>query len=210
MSSLSPDDPLRQLDLLGGVQERAPARFAQKELERVGARLVGAPVGGPLLLRLQSFDEFDPAPLQFAHQLLRLRRIELERRDDRVQLRPLHRATQLRALEQALHLLEAKGRLDLVRHGKRRFLEQPVLLAARGPIAKVLGRGLRDKEERRRSARFSPGVKDRLLAARDRHYSAPRARARAAEDISGVSRKLRRLADQLAPSRAGSSILARG
>ena len=142
MSSLSPDDPLRQLDLLGGVQERAPARFAQKELERVGARLVRAPVGGPLLLRLQSFDEFDPAPLQFAHQLLRLRRIELERRDELVQLRPLHRATQLGALEQALHLLEAKGRLDLVRHGKRRFLEQPVLLAARGPIAKSSGEAI--------------------------------------------------------------------
>src|SRR5438876_10474163 len=152
MSSLSPDDPLRQLDLLGGVQERAPARFAQKELERVGARLVGAPVGGPLLLRLQSFDEFDPAPLQFAHQLLRLRRIELERRDDRVQLRPLHRATQLRALEQALHLLEAKDRLDLVRHGARRFLGAARSARSSRADCESPRGGLRDKEERRRSA----------------------------------------------------------
>ena len=54
-----------------------PAQLAQEELERVGARLVGAPVGGPrpLLLRLRSFDEFDPAPLQFAHQRLRLCRV---------------------------------------------------------------------------------------------------------------------------------------
>jgi len=89
------------------------------------------------------------------------------------------------------------------------FLEQPVLLAARGPIAKVLGRGLRDKEERRRSARFSPGVKDRLLAARNRHYSAPRMPTRTAEDISGISRKLRRLADRLAPARGGLMSLAR-
>src|SRR5205809_232573 len=44
------------------------------------------------------------------------------------------------------------------------FLEQPRLLGSR-EIAKSSGRGLRDKEERGRSARFGAGVKDRLLAA---------------------------------------------
>jgi len=64
-------------------------------------------------------------------------------------------------------------------------------------IAKSLGRGPRDKEERGRSARFGADVKDRLLAACDRHYSAPRTPTRAAENISSMSWKLRRLCRHL-------------
>jgi hypothetical protein len=175
-------------NLLRGVQKRAPARFAQEELERIGAHLVGAPAGGlqRLLVELQPFDQLDPAPLQLAQQRLRLHRIELECFHDRIQLCRVHCATCLRALEQALHLLELKDRLDLDHHGTRRFLGAAPSARGSGSHCESSGRGLRDKEERGRSARFGAGVKDRLLAACDRHYSAPRTRTRTAEDLSGM------------------------
>src|SRR5438876_1174673 len=68
------------------------------------------------------FDQLDPALLQLGVQRVRLDRIELERFHDRTQLCRVHCATSLRALEQALHLLELKDRLDLDHRGTRRFL----------------------------------------------------------------------------------------
>src|SRR6266567_1494045 len=49
--------------------------------------------------------------------------------------------------------------------GTRRFLGAAPSARGSKEIAKSSGRGLRDKEERGRSARFGAGVKDRLLAA---------------------------------------------
>src|SRR5439155_5390306 len=112
-------------------------------------------------------------------------RIELERFHDRIQLCRVHCATFLRALEQALHLLELKDRLDLDHPGTRRFLRAAPSARGSRELARSSGRGLRDKEERGRSARFGTGVKDRLLAVCDRHYSAARRCARTAEESSG-------------------------
>src|SRR5829696_1408839 len=111
-------DPLGELDLLSGGQERVTAGLAQEELERVGRRLVD----GRLRRRLRRLfglwgllDDVDAALLELALERLALHLVQLQRLENLCQLGVPDCARLLGNLEQVAQILAAEDRLDLSR-----------------------------------------------------------------------------------------------
>src|SRR5215204_233087 len=111
-------DPLRELDLLGGGQERVAAGLAQEELKRVGRRLVD----GRLRRRPRRLfwlwgllDDVDAALLELALERLALHLVQLQRLENLCQLGVPDRARLLGNLEQIAQVLAAEDGLDLSR-----------------------------------------------------------------------------------------------
>src|SRR5215207_5399992 len=105
-------DPLRELDLLGGGQERVAAGLAQEELKRVGRRLVD----GRLRRRPRRLfwlwgllDDVDAALLELALERLALHLVQLQRLENLCQLGVPDRARLLGNLEQIAQVLAAEG-----------------------------------------------------------------------------------------------------
>src|ERR671937_2625142 len=125
----APFDPLHQLDLLGGGQERSTACVAQEELECVGRRLLQDRLRRRILLVL---DHLDPVLLELAADSVQLKRIELARIEDFLQRPSVKRARHLGSLEQLLPLLarermrRCSGADRIVRQGKLLFLSTGV------------------------------------------------------------------------------------
>ena len=112
-------DPLGQLDLVRGGQERMPADLAQEELQGVGGRLQrlrSRERGSGLLVA--PVDDLDAPLLQLLVQLLDLDRVEIEQLECLLELGSLDQARGVGALEQRLELLVVVGGRALVRHSR--------------------------------------------------------------------------------------------
>jgi hypothetical protein len=112
-------DPLRELDLLRGSEQRVAAGLAEEELERVGGRLVAELLDdrgrwrGRLLLVLEDLDA--PA-LELAEERVDLEGLELLGLDELDDLRLAHGAARLGGLEQDADVLQAEELLDVRSH----------------------------------------------------------------------------------------------
>jgi hypothetical protein len=108
-------DPLGELDLVGGRQQRVAPDLAEKELQRVGRRFedLGVARGSRRLSSglLRGLDDLDAALLQLLVERLDFGGLDLERIQGLRQLGSIEKAGRLAALEQMLDLLVLEGGL---------------------------------------------------------------------------------------------------
>ena len=106
-------DPLGELDLVGGGQERMAPDLPQEQLERVGGRLqdFGGPGGRRRLARrlLDHLDELDVALLELAVDELDVGGLQLEGVEHLRDIGRLEEACGFAALQQMLDLLMVKS-----------------------------------------------------------------------------------------------------
>src|SRR5205085_4347358 len=119
-------DLLRELDLLGGVQERMPARLAQEELQRVRG---GLGRHGDrrrrwrgLFALLLVVDDLDAALVELAVDGLGLEHAQLQRLEHVVELRMPNRSGLLSSLEQLLEVRAREYGVQLDRRHTRPLL----------------------------------------------------------------------------------------
>ena len=105
-------DPLRELDLLRGGEERHLADVLQEELERVG-RDLGRRFGlGLAVVDRVSVDDRDLRLFQCCVEVVQLSRVEVELVESERELVGVELAGAIAALEQSLALVAREGLLD--------------------------------------------------------------------------------------------------
>ena len=117
-------DPLRELDLLGGGQQRMATGLAQEELQRVGGRLPGdlqrlrrrLRLGDRLAVLVDVQDHVDRAGLELAVDGVGLERIAVERLEHLVQLRLAQIAALLGRVDQLAQVVAQEEDVRLRRH----------------------------------------------------------------------------------------------
>ena len=119
-------DPLRELDLLGGGQQRMAAGLAQEELQRVGGRLPGdlqrlrrrLRLGERLAVLVDVQDHVDRAGLELAVDGVGLERIAVERLEHLVQLGLAQIAALLGRVDQLAQVVAQEEDVRLRRHAR--------------------------------------------------------------------------------------------